>query len=128
MQRPLSAILAACALAACGEPPPSASAGASRPAPQLQPPVVRAAALQTYSAMEEESDPARSLAAKVKRALEADKDVHAAAIDVTVTPGGVVTLWGTADSEDERLLAARIAYRIAGVNKVLNRLAIARGS
>jgi osmotically-inducible protein OsmY len=69
----------------------------------------------------------RLLAERVKRALEGEAKIRAAAIDVTAH-GGIVTLRGTADSDDERIRAARVAYRVQGVNAVHNRLAIVRGS
>ncbi len=117
----------------CGEPPvqnayrvepkpaSSASAPVSAPAaPELARVVVK-------SAEYVEPDPNKALAERVKQALEGEAKVHAAAIDVTAS-GGSVTLWGTADSDDERVRAGRIAYRVQGVNTVNNRLAIVKGS
>jgi osmotically-inducible protein OsmY len=75
------------------------------------------------------ADPAQDaeLAKRVTRALEKEDRMQAAAIDVTAKDG-VVTLWGTALTPDERQRASRVAYRIVGVKKVENRLAIAGGS
>lgn len=72
-------------------------------------------------------DPNRELAKRVMRALEDEAKIHAAAIDVTAS-GGVVTLWGTAATPDERQRASRVAYRVIGVTAVENKLAIASGS
>ena len=75
----------------------------------------------------EKPDPNRELARRVQRALEDEARIHAAAIDVT-EKGGVVTLWGTAASPDERQRASRVAYRVNGVTAVNNKLAISSGS
>ena len=72
-------------------------------------------------------DPNRELARRVMRALEDEGKIHAAAIDVTAS-AGVVTLWGTAATPDERQRASRVAYRVIGVTAVENKLAIASGS
>jgi hypothetical protein len=63
---------------------------------------------------EPESD--KALAQRVMRALEKEDRMQAA------------TLWGTALTQDERQRASRAAYRVNGVKKVDNRLAIAGGS
>ncbi len=122
-------------LAACGEPPAPAApapapalvrAPASSPVraePALAPVEVSVPHLQDAA----KPDPNSVLAKKVLRALEEEGKVHAAAIDVTVS-GGVVTLWGTAASADERTRAARIAYRVIGVTTVQNRIAVVSGS
>jgi len=72
-------------------------------------------------------DADKELAKRVMRALEKEDRMQAAAIDVTAK-NGVVTLWGTALSPDERQRASRAAYRVIGVKKVENRLAIASGT
>jgi osmotically-inducible protein OsmY len=95
------------------------------------PPVAVAVALAPIVLKPAESikaDANTMLAERVKQALESETPVQAGAIDVTATSGGVVTLWGTAESDDERIRAARVAYRVQGVNTVNNRLAIVRGS
>jgi osmotically-inducible protein OsmY len=68
-------------------------------------------------------DADKELARRVMRALEKEDRMQAAAIDVTAKKG-VVTLWGTAASQDERQRATRAAYRVIGVKKVENNLAI----
>jgi osmotically-inducible protein OsmY len=69
----------------------------------------------------------KALALQVMRALEKEDRMQAAAIDVTAKDG-VVTLWGTATSQDERQRASRAAYRVIGVKRVENNLAISSGS
>jgi hypothetical protein len=123
----LAFVTAACAPDA--PPPPPAAVTAAPAAPEAQ--AVAAAPAPAPRAEpappEAKPDPNKELAKRVMRALEDEAKVHAAAIDVTAS-GGVVTLWGTAGSQDERQRAARIAYRVIGVTAVENKLAIASGS
>lgn len=67
------------------------------------------------------------LAAKVKDALGADGSVNVYRIDVTAG-NGVVTLYGTADTPEQRVKAERVAAGVAGVKSVENKLAIVAGS
>ena len=128
--------VAMAALAGCqpASPPPAPRADPSLQ-PRLEPPrqvvviptpepVVRKAAPRPAAPKPDEN---AVLADRVKRALEDESRIQAAAIDVTAA-GGTVTLWGTAASDDERLRAARVAQRIVGVKWVNNRIAIASGS
>lgn len=69
----------------------------------------------------------KALAVQVLRALEKEDRMQAAAIDVTAKDG-VVTLWGIAASPDDRQRASRAAYRVIGVKRVENNLAISSGS
>lgn len=134
----LASLGAALLAAGCGQetPPPAAKADPSLQ-PKLEPPrqvvvipapepVVARRPEPVHPAAEKE-DPNAALAARVKRALEEESRIQAAAIDVTAA-GGTVTLWGTAATNDERLRASRAAQRVAGVKWVDNRLAIASGS
>lgn len=125
--------------AACSEPPPPPpkAEAKARPDPALQPKleprlqvVVPAPPLPTVAEARPEISAAeqnRLLAERVRRALEEESRIHAAAIDVSAA-GGTVTLWGTATSDDERIRATRVASRIAGVKWVDNKLVIAAGS
>ncbi len=125
------------AAAACGPAPaPRAKAEAEAQKalqPRLEPPrqVLVIPAPEPVAERKPEppapADPNRALAERVKRALEDEARIQAAAIDVTAA-SGTVTLWGTAASDDERLRATRVAARIKGVKWVNNRLAIASGS
>jgi len=67
------------------------------------------------------------LAAKVKSALGADPAVRLLAIDARAS-GGVVTLYGTADTRAHREQAAKVASGVAGVKSVKNELVIVAGS
>jgi len=115
------------ALAACSDPPPPVTP--TPPAPVVQP---EAPAAQPEKAVETakpepKPDPNAELAARVKRALEGEAKVQAAAIDVTAAEGKV-TLWGTAASDGERSRAAKVAGAVEGVKSVENKIAVVRGS
>lgn len=126
MERVLIVLLAwACAACAPDAPPPQPVITAPA-APSVAAPAAPAPPAEPAPA-EARPDPNRVLAKRVTRALEEEGTVHAAAIDVTAS-GGVVTLWGTAASQDERQRASRVAYRVIGVTAVENKLAIASGS
>ena len=114
------------ALAACSDPPPpptpAAPVAQPAPAPAAQP----EKAVETAKP-EPKPDPNTELAARVKRALEGEGKVQAAAIDVTAADGKV-TLWGTASSPGERSRAAQVAGAVEGVKSVENKIAVVRGS
>ena len=63
----------------------------------------------------------------MKRALEQDAKIQAAAIDVTANNGSV-TLWGTAATAAERTRAAAAAAKVDGVKTVENKIAVVKGS
>ena len=101
------------ALAACGDAPkPSLSA----------PKVPEAKAAETPK-----PDPNKELATRVKKALQQEAKIQAAAIDVSAADG-VVTLWGTATSAEEHRRVAQIAAKVQGVKSVENKLEIVTGS
>ena len=118
------------ALAACSKPEepiplkPKPKAEAEAPAPV-------AAATPTPSlpakAEEPKADPNKELAQRVKRALEGEAKVQAAAIDVTAADGKV-TLWGTTATSGERSRAAQAAAKVEGVKSVDNKIAVVKGS
>lgn len=124
----LLAALAIAALAACGgEPPPPVAMKAEpapAPAPQAKAPE---APKPAPKAEEPKPDPNKELAQRVKRALEQDAKIQAAAIDVTAS-NGTVTLWGTAATQGERNRAGAAAAKVDGVKTVENKLAIVKGS
>lgn len=97
----------------------AAEAPAAAPAPKA--PAVEAP--KVYAKI----DPDGELAARVKKALEAEPKIHAAGIDVTAAEG-TVTLWGTTVSDGERSRAAKLASGVAGVKAVENRIAVVKGS
>ena len=72
-------------------------------------------------------DPDGELAARVKKALEAEPKIHAAGIDVTAAEG-TVTLWGTTVNDGERVRAAKLASGVDGVKAVENRITVVKGS
>jgi hyperosmotically inducible periplasmic protein len=129
MERALIVVAAVIAAACAPDGPvsaPKAVIVAERSAPAAAP--VRAPAPASAEAPPEaKPDPNKELAKRVLRALEGEQRIHAAAIDVTAH-GGIVTLWGTAATADERQRASRVAYRVIGVTAVENKLAIASGS
>ncbi len=110
---------------ACGE----------TPAPVPQPPKPKVAEappsapapVETKAAEAPKPDPNKELAQRVKRALEGEPKVQAAAIDVTAADG-VVTLWGTSATDAERKRAASLAAKVEGVKSVTNKLAVVAGS
>jgi|SRR5687767_9796333 hypothetical protein len=122
MPRPLAAVLLL-ALAACSDPPPPVTPTPPAPVVQTTPPEEKKAA----AAEAPKPDPNAELAARVKRALEGEGKVQAAAIDVTAAEGKV-TLWGTASTDGERARAAQVAGAVEGVKSVENRIAVVRGS
>src|SRR5712692_9815464 len=80
--------------AACGDQP--APKPAPAPAPQAVPqPITPAPAPEAKAPEAPKPDPNKELAARVKKALEGEAKIQAAAIDVTAADGKV-TLWGTA--------------------------------
>lgn len=113
-------------LAACSDsPPPPAPVVKSSPPPEA--PAKPEAKPEAKAAEAPKPDPNRELTAKVKRALEDEAKIQAGGIDVTAAEG-VVTLWGTTASSDERTRAGRIAAKVDGVKSVENKLAVVRGS
>jgi hypothetical protein len=131
--KPALLLAAAAAIAACA--PEAPRPAATRPGMKAEPVVVASVAVTpavTPAAApapeaEPKADPNRELAKRVMRALEDEGKIQAAAIDVTAR-GGVITLWGTAATQDEKQRASRVAYRVIGVTSVENKLAIASGS
>lgn len=120
------------AIAACGEKTapesaPKAVAPAAQPAPppapKQEPP--KTTVVQPPPAVS--ANPDEELVSKVKAALGGDGGVNVHRIDVT-SEGGVVTLYGTADTADQRARAEQIAAGVSGVKSVQNKLAIVAGS
>jgi len=110
-------------LAACGDaPPPPAPKVEKKQAEALRPKPVEAKAPEAPK-----PDPNKALAQRVKKALEDDSRIPGAGIDVTANDG-VVTLWGTTASADQRLRAAKAAAAVEGVKSVDNKLTVVKGS
>jgi hyperosmotically inducible protein len=100
-----------------------AQAAAAAPAPK----VPAAEAPKAYAKIDPHFDPYGELAARVKKALEAEPKIHAAGIDVTAAEG-TVTLWGTTVNDGERSRAAKLASSVDGVKAVENRISVVKGS
>ena len=120
----MTRMLAACLmllLAACGDQP--------APKAEKKPAEAKAAEIQPAPAspVPQKADPNKALAERVKKALQDEAKIHAAGIDVTAADG-VVTLWGTAASAEERTRAAKTAAAVEGVKSVENKLAVVKGS
>jgi hypothetical protein len=112
-------------LAACGDDAPKPAPKPAAPPPQAAaptpppPPVVKPEPPKP--------DPNKELAARVKRALESEAKIQAAAIDVSASDGKV-TLWGTAASAAERRRAENVAKKVEGVAGVDNQIKVVKGS
>src|ERR1700704_1767906 len=113
--------------AACGDQPVPKPAPAPAPQAAPQPIITPAPAPEAKAPEAPKPDPNKELAARVKRALEGEAKIQAAAIDVTAADGKV-TLWGTAASAAERKRAESVASKIDGVRSVDNEIKVVKGS
>jgi hypothetical protein len=114
--------------AACGEQP--APKPQPAPVPQAVPQPITPAPAPAPEAKAPEApkpDPNKELAARVKRALEGEAKIQAAAIDVTAADGKVM-LWGTAATAAERKRAESVASKVDGVRSVDNQIKVVKGS
>lgn len=131
-------ILAACLIlvlvAGCGESPkPKPVAVAPQPAapssagaqPALAP--VEPAKPVTAAPEVPKPDPDKALAARVKKALDADSRLNAQGVDVTASRG-TVRLWGTVPTAAEHSRAREIAAGVSGVSAVESKIAVVAGS
>lgn len=123
------ALLIAFALAACGEAEPPKPAAVPLPAkPMAQPPLAAPAqppAPAAVAAPQPSAD--EQLAERVKRALRDTRKVEGQGVGVRVA-GGDVTLYGTAPSADERRRIEQFVAGLEGVQAVISKLVIVRGS
>ncbi len=114
--------------AACGDQPAPKPQPAPVPAPQAAPQaIIPAPAPEAIAPEAPKLDPNKELAARVKRALEGEAKIQAAAIDVTAADGKV-TLWGTAANAAERKRAESVASKVIGVRSVDNEIKVVKGS
>ena len=124
------AVMAVLALSACGEsaPPPKPAPKAAPPVQQKAEPAPQAAPAAPAPAVQApaSANPNTQLAERVKKALEG-ASVQAAGVDVTAS-SGVVTLFGTVPTNEEKARAARVAAKVEGVKSVDNRIVVVRGS
>ena len=117
------ALLAALALAACGDEP--------KPKPVAKPPAPPPVAVAPKPEPKPEPpkpDPNKELAALVKRTLEMPENkLPSGAIDVTAAEGKV-SLWGAVATAGQRSRAAQLATKVDGVKSVDNQLKVVKGS
>jgi membrane-bound lytic murein transglycosylase B len=136
MTKTILVALAALTLAGCGNEAPAPSkpvakatpapvAQKAEPAPQAAPAAAPAAAPRAAEAPAN-ANPNALLAEHVKKALEG-ASLQAAGIDVSAADG-VVSLFGTVPSNEEKKRAATIAAKVDGVKSVQNKLAVVSGS
>jgi pyruvate/2-oxoglutarate dehydrogenase complex dihydrolipoamide acyltransferase (E2) component len=115
-------------LAACGDTPPPKPAAPAAPPPQAEAPKAPETKAPEAKAPEApKPDPNKELAQRVKRALEGEAKIQAAAIDVTAKEGRV-SLWGTAPTAAERNRAGEVAAKVQGVASVDNQIKVVKGS
>lgn len=116
-------------LAACGEAePPKQAVAPLAPKPMVQAPApapVEPAAKAPPQASAPSAE--QLLAERVKQALRDTRKVEGQGVDVRVA-GGTVTLYGTAPSADERRRIEAFVAGIEGVQAVVSKLVIVRGS
>lgn len=114
-------------LAACGEAePPQPVAAPAPPNPVTQAPA-SAPAPPPASVAAPQRSADELLAERVKRALRDTRKVDGQGVGVRVADG-TVTLYGTAPSADEARRVEQFVAGVEGVQAVLSRLVIVRGS
>lgn len=119
------AVLLTTALAACSEAvPPKPVAAPEPPKPVARAP---APAPETAPAAAPQPSPEEQLAERVKRALRDTRKVEGQGVGVRVA-GGTVTLYGTAPTADERRRIEAFVAGVEGVQAVVSKLVIVRGS
>lgn len=124
MKKTLAALIVL-GIAACSEEaPPKPAPTPITKAPEAAPPAPPKPEVKPEPP---KPDPNKELAARVKRALEGEAKIQAAAIDVTASDGRV-TLWGTTTTDAERRRAENVAKKVEGVSGVDNQLKVVKGS
>lgn len=124
-----AAIAFALSLAACGDQPPAEPAAATMPS------TAGAATEKKMSAEPKAGVPTAgvkvgadaALSGRVRAAIDAAPGLNNMPMDVRAADGRV-TLYGTADSDEQRRKAEQVAARVPGVKSVKNELLILRGS
>jgi hyperosmotically inducible periplasmic protein len=130
--RSFAACLIFALAAGCGESPkPKPVAAPPQPstpqpaAPALAP--VEPAKPVTAAPEAPKPDPDKALAARVKKALDADSRLNAQGVDVTASHG-TVRLWGTVPTAAEQKRARDIAAGVSGVSAVESKIVVVAGS
>lgn len=112
---------------ACSEPPPPPKPAAPPAPPQAEAPKAPEPKPEAKAPEAPKPDPNKELAQRVKRALEGERKIQAAAIDVTAKDGRV-SLWGTTATAEERNRAGQVAAKVEGVASVDNQIKVVKGS
>jgi hyperosmotically inducible periplasmic protein len=122
------ALLIVTALAACGEAEPPKTAAAPQPLPPPKP-LVQAPASAPAPAPVAAPQPSADelLAERVRQALRDTRKVDGQGVDVRAA-GGAVTLYGTAPSARDRRKIEEFVAGIEGVQSVVSKLVVVRGS
>lgn len=117
------------ALAGCGDDPPPPKPVAKAPPPAAPAPSKSddKAAPSAKPADAGRATADRSLAARVKEALLAEKSLNAHGIEVDAKDGAV-TLFGTVENKARREQAAKIAAGVDGTRSIENKLVVVAGS
>lgn len=125
----LPIVILALGLGACSDdaPPPTPRPKVAPPAAPAAPRADAAPAPVAKPAAPAANTADRSLAARVKDALLAEKALNAHGIEVDARDG-VVTLFGTVENKARREQAAKIAARVEGARSVENKLVVVAGS
>jgi osmotically-inducible protein OsmY len=134
MNRKLLWSVSACVpllLLACSQesPAPKAAVQAVKPAAPVTAaqPEAKPVAVSVPAPVQSKASPDHDLAARVKKALDAEHGAIAQSVDVSAS-GGAVRLWGAVASRAERSAAEKIAAKTPGVTSVDNQLVVVRGS
>ncbi len=123
MRKLLLPVLGAFFLAACDK--PESKLSAPPPPPAVQAPVAAAKAVEPPPAPQPSAS--ELLAARIKALLRDAKGLEAQGVDVKVADG-VVTLYGTAPTTEDRRRIAALVTKLDGVRSVVNNLVVIRGS
>lgn len=124
MRNAYLALLFAAALAACGEAEPPKPAAPESPKPAV---IAPAPAPTPPPAAPAQPSAEELLLERVRKALRDTREVDGQGVSATVE-GGVVSLFGTVPSESERRKVERFVAGIDGVQSVVNKLVVVRGS
>jgi len=123
MRKALLPVLGAFILAGCDK--PESKVSAPPPPPAVQAPIAAAKAVEPPPAPQPSAS--ELLAARIKALLRDAKGLEAQGVDVKVADG-VVTLYGTAPTPEERQRIAALVAKLDGVRSVVNNLVVIRGS
>ena len=121
----LLAAAASLVLAACDFAEPPKPAAVTEPVKPMAQELKPAPPPEPVAAPQPSAD--ELLAGRVKKALRDSRAVPGQGVDATVD-GGVVTLYGTVPSREDRSQVGDFVAGIGGVKSVVNKLIVVRGS